>query len=163
MTGMMMGLLSELSHGHRALAGFAGFEEEMKKTEIDQVPVEVSWHESLSRSLSVLGFRNRMDSTMHEGVHYMDVVIDRESNNHLQWGESRGVVLQLLTANSLRGESGTNMYVQLKTEAIQRGGWTALSVPWHDWSMLTTDVERISWLAVKLAALGVFGNGSIKR
>mmetsp|Transcript_8127 Transcript_8127/g.18738 ORF Transcript_8127/g.18738 Transcript_8127/m.18738 type:complete len:296 (-) Transcript_8127:79-966(-) len=153
---IVMNLLNELSQGHRALAGFAAHDEEMKKTEVAEVPVEVSWHQALSRTLSTLGLRNRMDSTMHEGTHYMDIVADRSSNPHLNWGLSKGLVLQLLTQNSLRGESETTQYVKLKTAAIKKGGWTALSVPWHEWSALGSDAERISYLAVKMASLGLF-------
>jgi hypothetical protein len=158
MKGVIMDLLNELSHGHRALAGFSGKQKVMEETEIDKAPMEVSWHQSLSTTLSILGVRNRMDSTTHEGTHYMDVVAEQASNPHLAWGAKRGLIIQLLSQSSLRGESDTTNYVKIKTEAILKGQWNVLSVPWHEWSSLSSEDERIAYLAVKLAMLRLYSS-----
>eukprot|EP00961_Rhodomonas_salina_P132244 1779795-Rhodomonas_salina.1 len=111
MSEKMMGLFSGVLT-HPTLSGvlthpkLSGAQvESMRKREIDQVPPEVSWHESLARTLSVMGIGNRMDFTIHEGSHFLDVVVDRAANPHLQWAGTRGLVVQLLTPNSLRGHN----------------------------------------------------------
>eukprot|EP00286_Rhodomonas_abbreviata_P003314 CAMPEP_0181347842 /NCGR_PEP_ID=MMETSP1101-20121128/34090_1 /TAXON_ID=46948 /ORGANISM="Rhodomonas abbreviata, Strain Caron Lab Isolate" /LENGTH=346 /DNA_ID=CAMNT_0023460075 /DNA_START=279 /DNA_END=1319 /DNA_ORIENTATION=- len=149
----MMDMLSELSsHGHRTLSGSRAMFTELKKTEVDEVPMEVSWHESLSRTLSVMGIANRMDSTMNEGTNFLDVVVERQPNERLEWNEKRGMVVQLLTPNTLRANNETCKYVKCKTDALRRGGWVVVDVP-----ALSSQTDRIAWLAVKLAGTGLWG------
>ena len=131
---------------------------------------------SVSATLALMGVANRVDFTVHEGLRYMDVVVEanrRDSARKLGLGAGdlvmqilrnidvlvegrdddrectgkRGLVVQILPQNARAS------YVSAKTAALQEDTWAVLTVKPADWVNKDT-VQRTGWLARKLVKCG---------
>ena len=131
---------------------------------------------SVSATLALMGVSNRVDFTVHEGLRYMDVVVEasgRGSARKLGLGAGdvvmqvlrnidvlfegrdddrectgkRGLVVQILPENARAS------YVSAKTAALQEDSWAVLTVNPADWENKDT-VQRTGWLARKLVKCG---------
>jgi hypothetical protein len=100
-------------------------------------------HESVSATLELVGIQNRIDFTKHDGLQYMDVVVDAQEGDSV-----RGLVIQIITPGHRQS------YVDIKTAALREDGWAVITVKAGDWARKQTTHARASWLARKLVKSG---------
>ncbi|EKX49036.1 hypothetical protein GUITHDRAFT_105118 [Guillardia theta CCMP2712] len=112
--------------------------------------MQQSLHVSLAKTLDIIGVRNRIDSTRHEGKEYMDVIVEHGGIGHhgsQQQQEQTKIVFQ--TAKDV-----SSSYMLAKQRALQREGWVVISVQESDWRTLHCDAERVEWVAQELVRCG---------
>ena len=112
--------------------------------------MQQSLHMSLAKTLDIIGVRNRIDSTRHEGKEYMDVIVEHGGIWHhrsQQQQEQTRIVFQ--TAKDV-----SSSYMLAKQRALQREGWVVISVQESDWRKLHCDAERVEWVAQELVRCG---------
>jgi len=106
-------------------------------------------HESVAATLELVGIQNRIDFTQHDGMRYMDVVVDAHDGDRV-----RGLVIQVLAPGHRPS------YVDIKTAALREDGWAVITVKPGDWERKETTEARASWLARKLVRSGYWRSGS---
>ena len=106
---------------------------------------------SVRTALLSIAIDNRVDSTKHEGIEYMDVVME------LNKGETvpRGVVLQITDDTCSKG------YLEYKARALRQDGWEVLQIKVSRWERRSSE-QRLEYLHANMSKIGVLDIGRHK-
>uniref|UniRef100_A0A7S0HQV3 RAP domain-containing protein n=1 Tax=Hanusia phi TaxID=3032 RepID=A0A7S0HQV3_9CRYP len=103
---------------------------------------------SVAKTLDIIGVRNRIDSTRHEGKEYMDVIVEYGGMGH-QGSQQQQTKIVFQTAKDV-----SSSYMMAKQRALQREGWVVISVQESEWKKLHCDAVRVEWVAQELVRCG---------